>query len=360
MASMKVILSESDSDASTSPAHKAMKISTDRKSSRKTRTGKGAKDRREEKNRMRINELVFRNRVASCRDPQHLYMPSANPAELERKFLEWDRILADGGTIFDSGETGGAILIETEDLDDVTRARYDGFMHNRAADVTAVTYYDIPSDEADDDTLSIVASASEFDSSVVEEEPTDILNQSCPVDYSSLPAVQVVADLSEPSPLLTGMFFDLSSGELINTREAGAKHLETTQDVVMDEGGPPPIKVRFQKKDHYVSREGNGPFTFRPTTPILGVSASCAEPVADSAYTETLDVEIYRRFGDQVLMWHSGKVRRVTFSGRVKRNIQFHPLTRTELFHPWKIKVCVYRLNSQDDYVRDIVQVNRS
>lgn len=47
-----------------------------------------------------------------------------------RRYKQWDEILKNGGTIFDSGEVDGSVLMRAEYLDEISQKKYEMFMYD--------------------------------------------------------------------------------------------------------------------------------------------------------------------------------------------------------------------------------------
>nr|DAZ85672.1 TPA_asm: capsid protein [Aedes partiti-like virus 1] len=354
MESEKFILSESDSDGA-SPHLKTRRLEEQRK---RARIGKGAKERRQDKFREFRNNQVYQSRLASCQDPQNLFTTTTNLEELEAKFRRWDEILSTGGTIYDSGETGGPILIETEPATDVQQYKNELYVSARASGVETTTYYNIPDDEdpaSDDDVVDVVLSSYSLLEEPQERKTTEYVEVASlgMVDTDALPPLQMNAidlDNLRQKPL----YADLSTGKLFSLCDSPRPARQANpdpEDSVMEQSRT----VRYKGKEYVISSQPRPPSPYRPMSPEL-------EPIGDpgvvqSHRPETMEIEVFRKYGDKILMWHCKNVYRVVHSAGARANIQFHPLTRRELFLDWRIRVCVYRPDSLGDYVKEVVQV---
>nr|QHA33900.1 putative capsid protein [Atrato Partiti-like virus 3] len=351
--SEKLVLSCSDSDDESVPVAKQPRLAKPRQK----RPGKGAMERRNEKNRERMNQKAYEQLFAQCRDPENLFARTTDLNALEAKYNRWDELLKGGGTIFDDNEVVGPILIETEALSEPARDKHLLFMQGKDEGIVEVTYFNLQSDESDDSDVQM-EDAPQY---VVEQVPyTHTVMEKCvllpAIDLGNIPEVTRSVDLGALKS--EDRYGDINTGDLYKAKTITSlrpvQRLLDPPSLSQMELDEPPVNVMFRGESYSVSRYADEAAGDQPGTPELGPTCSF-QPDQE----ETFEVEVYRRIEETVIMWHCSGVRRVLFSTRAQEKIQYHPLTRKELFSDWDVVMCIYHANSLGDYVRDVVQVYR-
>lgn len=330
----------------------------------KKRVGKQSFARKQENYRAKRNERAIEERLQRMSNPYVDCSSTKDITSLLAKFQRWDQVLANGGVIFETNEMSAPLMIETEPVIDVRVEETSQLFCSRTQlltdqilEYTGITQY--PEDlEAED--LIFPAEGEEAEEMEVE----DVQEEEAPspnvdVDLAS-PASQKICDIGATfSHQSTSLRFDHTDFVLKKatvaartgplTRAAPKKKLRRGITNVLVRGGC------YHLSSETRPERPPGP-TCLPRNPCQDQAAGgdslpiCEEPL--------ISVEVYKRVGEAVAMVVYDDVRRVTMGDKLAPSLQFHPLTRKELFGDWIERICIYpyvRYDGHQDYVRVVL-----
>lgn len=322
------------------PASKFVRTS---KSTREAkRIGAGAQQRRKDKFRQFQNDKTYQRRLAQVSDITFNFCKTDDRDELEKKFAEWDEILGNGGVIYDEGQVGGPVVIETKPLEDIEMDKNTLYMMNKCNEGELICEFTrftvLPDDEMQID--------AEPEQPVVKDNspPTEYVEQIPWIEQkkTSIYTPTVISNaLYDPEPL---GFFDLGTGKLYQKRV-----IEMDLDNTIDEPEIKTLTLRHGGQDYQLSELDDlkpKPRSPDPDAPPTDFRFQVDDPLV---------IEIYVRIDGTLHFWTSWRVTRLLLSERAARCTQYHPLTVHEAFEPWDVRMCVYRPNSCGNYVRELV-----
>lgn len=346
----------SGSDSDDALPEKFHKPDLARKNAR--RTGKLAQAKRKEKFQNFKNEQTYRRRLEGLSDPIYNFSRTQDHDDLEAKFAQWDKILKDGGTIFDASEMGGPVLIETEQLDDLQMEKHSIFVASKCPgeEILEYTSASVVSDEIVEPNVKLELpdeplATMDVDESEVFEEVQPKLRL---FDLGNVKADHSLIDIGnlpqEPQ------IFDLGTGIPLNqlTRPKDLVAVPSSSNAIRNKPQQRLLKVRWGGRDYVLDSDTD-------LTPVIK-SPGFMDPPDDIASAddhavgfEPLTVEIFRKDSIGIQAWTSHRVSRIVLAASVLNVTQFHPLTRKEAFEEWDIRMCIYRPDSPGDYVRELV-----